>query len=66
MNLSKHPYYGRLIDYEHQKAERAGYRRSRPAVRSRKPEEMAGKVVLNPLENESPTESPTDLLMHDE
>lgn len=24
MNLSKHEYYGRLIDYEHQKAERAG------------------------------------------
>ena len=53
MNLSKHEYYGRLIDYEHQKAERAGYRRSRPAIRARKPDSVANEVVLNPLVNES-------------
>ncbi|WP_375472726.1 GNAT family N-acetyltransferase [uncultured Nostoc sp.] len=60
MNLSKHEYYGRLIDYEHQKAERAGYRRclrratpTRPAIRARKPDSVANEVVLNPLVNES-------------
>ncbi|MEH2359739.1 GNAT family N-acetyltransferase [Nostoc sp.] len=55
MNLSKHEYYGRLIDYEHQKAERAGYKRSRPAIRSRKTDSVANEVVLNPLVNESQT-----------
>ncbi|MBD0266413.1 MAG: GNAT family N-acetyltransferase [Tolypothrix sp. Co-bin9] len=55
MNLSKHEYYGRLIDYEHQKAERAGYKRSRPAIRARKPDSVANKVVLNPLAGESQT-----------
>lgn len=55
MNLSKHEYYGRLIDYEHQKAERAGYKRSRPAIRARKPDSAANEVVLNPLVNESQT-----------
>lgn len=55
MNLSKHEYYGRLIDYEHQKAERAGYKRSRPTIRSRKPDSVANEVVLNPLVNESQT-----------
>ncbi|MEH2234321.1 MAG: GNAT family N-acetyltransferase [Nostoc sp.] len=62
MNLSKHEYYGRLIDYEHQKAERAGYRRSRPAIRARKADSVANEVVLNPLANESPIteeQSPT-------
>jgi hypothetical protein len=53
MNLSKHPYYGRLIDYEYQKAERAGYRRSRPTTRHHKSDGMASDVVLNPLVNES-------------
>jgi ribosomal protein S18 acetylase RimI-like enzyme len=60
MNLSKHEYYGRLIDYEHQKAERAGYRRclrratpTSPAIRTRKPDSVANEVVLNPLVNES-------------
>lgn len=62
MNLSKHEYYGRLIDYEHQKAERAGYRRSRPAIRARKADSVANEVILNPLVNESQTtedQSPT-------
>lgn len=63
MNLSKHPYYGRLIDYEHQKAERAGYRRSRPAaIRARKPDGFANEVVLNPLV----TEPQIDLKLNDE
>ncbi len=53
MNLSKHEYYGKLIDYEHQKAERAGYKRARPAIRARKPDSVANEVVLNPLVNES-------------
>ncbi|MEH1947765.1 MAG: GNAT family N-acetyltransferase [Nostoc sp.] len=62
MNLSKHEYYGRLIDYEHQKAERAGYKRSRPAIRARKADSVANEVILNPLANESPIteeQSPT-------
>lgn len=53
MNLSKHEYYGRLIAYERQKAERAGYKRSRPAMLSRKPEGIAGEVALNSLTSES-------------
>lgn len=62
MNLSKHPYYGRLIDYEHQKAERAGYRRSRPTMHSRKSEGVASDAVLNPLGNEATA----DLMINDE
>jgi ribosomal protein S18 acetylase RimI-like enzyme len=53
MNLSKHEFYGRLIAYERQKAERAGYKRTRPAMLSRKPEGIAGEVVLNSLTIES-------------
>ncbi|MBE9192652.1 GNAT family N-acetyltransferase [Gloeocapsopsis crepidinum LEGE 06123] len=52
MNLSKNEYYGRLIAYERQKAERAGYKRSRPTV-SRKPEGIAGEVALNSLVDEN-------------
>jgi ribosomal protein S18 acetylase RimI-like enzyme len=62
MNLSKHPYYGRLIDYEHQKAERAGYRRTRPTMRPRKSEGITGEVVINPLVSESQA----DFMMNDE
>ena len=54
MNLSKHEHYGRLIAYERQKAERAGYKRSRPAILSRKPEGIAGEVALNSLATEFP------------
>lgn len=46
---------GRLIDYEHQKAERAGYKRSRPAIRARKADSVANEVILNPLVSESQT-----------
>ncbi len=49
MNLSKHEFYGRLIDYERQKAERAGYRKVRPTMRPRKPDGIASEVVLNTL-----------------
>jgi ribosomal protein S18 acetylase RimI-like enzyme len=59
MNLSKHEYYGRIIAYERQKAERAGYRRSRTSLRSRKPEGIAGKIALNTLTNEP--QEPGDL-----
>jgi ribosomal protein S18 acetylase RimI-like enzyme len=57
MNLSKHPHYGRLIDYEHQKAERAGYKRTRPTMRNRKTEAIPNDVVINPLINELGTDS---------
>lgn len=53
MNLSKHAYYGRLIAYERQKAERAGYKRSRPTIRTRKPEGIANQVAFNSLVVES-------------
>lgn len=53
MNLSKHEHYGRLIDYEHQKAERAGYKRTRPAIRSAKPDGIVNQVILNPLVKEN-------------
>ena len=53
MNLSRHEHYGRLIAYERQKAERAGYKRSRPAILSRKPEGISGEAVLNSLVTES-------------
>jgi ribosomal protein S18 acetylase RimI-like enzyme len=49
MNLSKHEFYGRLIDYERQKAERAGYRKVRPTMRPRKPDGIASEVALNTL-----------------
>ncbi|NJM71333.1 MAG: GNAT family N-acetyltransferase [Scytonema sp. RU_4_4] len=52
MNLSKHEYYGRLIEYEHQKAERAGYKRSRPTMRPRKSDGVASEVALNTLVRE--------------
>ena len=51
MNLSKHKYYGRLIAYERQKAQRAGYKRRKPSVMSRKPEGIIG-VALNSLASE--------------
>ncbi len=53
INLSKHEHYGKLIAYERQKAERAGYKRSRPAILSRKPESVANEVALNSLVSES-------------
>jgi ribosomal protein S18 acetylase RimI-like enzyme len=58
MNLSQHEHYGRLIEYEYQKAERAGYRRIAAQRSRRTPTIRAGKsdaaneIVLNPLINE--------------
>jgi ribosomal protein S18 acetylase RimI-like enzyme len=57
MNLSSHDYYGRLIEYEHQKAERAGYKRSRPAIRgTRKSDGVASEVALNTLVSDHSSE----------
>jgi ribosomal protein S18 acetylase RimI-like enzyme len=57
MNLSSHDYYGRLIEYEHQKAERAGYKRSRPAIRgTRKSDGVASEVALNTLVSDHTSE----------
>ncbi|MBW4500246.1 MAG: GNAT family N-acetyltransferase [Scytonema hyalinum WJT4-NPBG1] len=57
MNLSRHDYYGRLIEYEHQKAERAGYKRSRPAIRgTRKSDGVASEVALNTLVSDHSSE----------
>jgi ribosomal protein S18 acetylase RimI-like enzyme len=59
MNLSKHEYFGRLIAYERQKAERAGYRIGRArTIRGAKPETPASEVALNRLlsEEDSPEE----------
>jgi len=53
MNLSKHEYFGRLIAYERQKAERAGYRVARArTIRTGKPEATTSEVVLNRLLSE--------------
>lgn len=47
-----------MIEYEHQKAERAGYRQvarrnqRKPTLRAGKPDAGASDVVLNPLVNE--------------
>jgi ribosomal protein S18 acetylase RimI-like enzyme len=62
MNLSKHEYYGRLIAYERQKAQRSGYKRTKPSVMSRKPEGIVGEVALNSLASElhSNGESPSN------
>jgi ribosomal protein S18 acetylase RimI-like enzyme len=49
MNLNKHPYYGRLIAYEREKAERAAYHRSRRRPASKPQEivsEAASKTIL--------------------
>lgn len=51
MNLSIHEHYGRLIEYEHQKAERAGYRRTSP-ISTRKTEPIGGEVVIKPAEKD--------------
>ncbi|GAC1468326.1 MAG: hypothetical protein NVS2B14_18830 [Chamaesiphon sp.] len=55
MNLSKHSYYGKLIAYEREKAERAAYKRSRRRSTT-KPQgitsEAAAKVMVT--QNQSP------------
>jgi len=53
MNLSKHDYYGRLIAYEREKAERAAYKRSRHRPANKTSEavsEAATKVMVTDSE----------------
>ncbi len=52
MNLGKHEFYSKLIEYEHQKAERAGYRRMRP-VRTRKTDVITAEVSMSATADES-------------
>lgn len=54
MNLNKHPYYGRLIAYEREKAERAAYRRSRrrPAA---KPQEIVSEAATKVMLTDTPS-----------
>ncbi len=52
MNLGKHEFYSKLIEYEHQKAERAGYRRMRP-VRTRKTDAITAEVSMSATADES-------------
>ncbi|MFB2882232.1 GNAT family N-acetyltransferase [Floridanema aerugineum] len=64
MNLSKHEYYGRLIAYEREKAERAAYKRSRRRPSTKTSEvvnEVATKVMVTDSElpdNNNPDISP--------
>jgi ribosomal protein S18 acetylase RimI-like enzyme len=57
MNLNKHPYYGRLIAYEREKAERAAYQRSRRRPAS-KPQEIVSEAASKTILPETP--SPSD------
>lgn len=62
MNLSKHDYYGRLIAYEREKAERSAYKRSRrrPATKtSEVVNEVATKVMVT--DSELPEEDNPDI-----
>lgn len=63
MNLSKHEYYGRLIAYEREKAERAAYGRSRRRPTVNKTQEIASeaaaKVMVTDLS--SPSNAPLSL-----
>jgi ribosomal protein S18 acetylase RimI-like enzyme len=61
MNLSKHEYYGRLIAYEREKAERAAYKRSRrrPSTQTQGiTSEAATKVMVTDTPS-TPVEPPT-------
>ncbi|HEY9850934.1 MAG TPA: GNAT family N-acetyltransferase [Leptolyngbyaceae cyanobacterium] len=53
MNLSKHDYYGRLIAYEREKAERAAYRGSRRRSSS-PPQEIVSEVATKIMVSETP------------
>jgi ribosomal protein S18 acetylase RimI-like enzyme len=56
MNLNKHPYYGRLITYEREKAERAAYQRSRRRPAS-KPQEIVSEAASKGIVQETPSSS---------
>lgn len=45
MNLSKHEYYGRLIAYEREKADRSAYRRSRRRPTVNKTQDIASEAA---------------------
>lgn len=53
MNLSKHDYYGRLISYEREKAERAAYKRSRRRP-SAQPQGIASEAATKVMVTETP------------
>ncbi len=54
MNLNKHYYYGKLISYEREKAERTAYKgsRRRPAA---KPQEIASEAAAKIILTENPS-----------
>lgn len=56
MNLSKHEYYGRLIAYEREKAERSAYKRSR-----RRPSTKTSEVVSEAATKVMVTDAPLPL-----
>ena len=56
MNLSKHDYYGRLIAYEREKAERAGYKRSRRRPTA-KPQEIVSEAATKVMVTDTPSPS---------
>lgn len=56
MNLSKHDYYGRLIAYEREKAERAGYKRSRRRPTA-KPQEIVSEAATKVIVTDTPLSS---------
>lgn len=56
MNLSKHDYYGRLIAYEREKAERAAYKRSRRRPTA-KPQEIVSEAATKVMVTDTPSPS---------
>lgn len=60
MNLSKHDYYGRLIAYEREKAERAAYRgiRSRSSTKS---QEIVSEAATKVMVTETPSPASADV-----
>jgi ribosomal protein S18 acetylase RimI-like enzyme len=56
MNLSKHDYYGRLIAYEREKAERSAYKRSRRRPTA-KPQEIVSEAATKVMVTDTPSPS---------
>jgi ribosomal protein S18 acetylase RimI-like enzyme len=59
MNLNKHEYYGRLIAYEREKAERAAYKRSRRRPVA-KPQEIVSEAATKLMVDDNPSTPPED------
>ncbi|MFB2980376.1 GNAT family N-acetyltransferase [Microseira sp. BLCC-F43] len=57
MNLSKHEYYGRLIAYEREKAERAAYKRSRRRPSANKPQEIVSEAATKVIGTDTASEN---------